>query len=198
MKKNISIILSLIALVAVLGVILVWIFRGYTISVVSLDTFIGVMVAIVGLLVTFAVGWQIVNALEIKSKLAEIKDLKDNIEEQQATIDELSNQTQYDSLVIRGLVEQQRKNYLAAAMCNISALMLSISFTRPNKQDSLIKSLEANLKKISSSVSPQTYDLLLKADKEIKESLNYPYIEERYKERIIPLLKNLKVENIDQ
>ena len=38
----------------------------------SLDTFIGVMVTMVGILVTFAVGWQIINALEIKNKLAEI------------------------------------------------------------------------------------------------------------------------------
>ena len=76
MKKNISIILSILALAiaSVLAVLLAC--RNVTLSSISLDSFVGVMVAMIGILVTFAVGWQIINALEIKGKLAEIEKLK--------------------------------------------------------------------------------------------------------------------------
>ena len=69
MKKNLSIILSLLALVGVVVLAVVMACLNVSLSNVSLDTFIGVMVTMIGILVTFAVGWQIINALGIKSKL---------------------------------------------------------------------------------------------------------------------------------
>ena len=69
MKKNLGIILSLVALVGVVVLAVVMACLNVSLSNVSLDTFIGVMVTMIGILVTFAVGWQIINALEIKSKL---------------------------------------------------------------------------------------------------------------------------------
>ena len=76
MKKNLSIILSLIALIGVVVLAVVMVCLNVSLANVSLDTFIGVMVTMIGILVTFAVGWQIINALEIKSKLAEIEKIK--------------------------------------------------------------------------------------------------------------------------
>jgi hypothetical protein len=76
MKKNLSIILSLVALVGVIVLAVVMVCLNVSLANVSLDTFIGVMVTMIGILVTFAVGWQIINALEIKSKLAEIEKIK--------------------------------------------------------------------------------------------------------------------------
>ena len=73
MKKNLSIILSLIALIGVVVLAVVIACLNVSLANVSLDTFIGVMVTMIGILVTFAVGWQIINALEIMSKLAEIE-----------------------------------------------------------------------------------------------------------------------------
>lgn len=69
MKKNLGIILSLVALVGVVVLAVVMVCLNVSLANVSLDTFIGVMVTMIGILVTFAVGWQIINALEIKSKL---------------------------------------------------------------------------------------------------------------------------------
>lgn len=77
MKRDISIILSLIALVGVIILAMLWCCRSMSLSAVSLDTFIGVMAATIGLLVTFAIGWQVINALDIKNKLAEIEKLKE-------------------------------------------------------------------------------------------------------------------------
>ncbi len=83
MKKNLSIILSLLVLVGVAD--------GRVARY-----FIGVMV---GILVTFAVGWQIINALEIKSKLAEIERLKAEIDAQHAQIEKIAARSAFDTAV---------------------------------------------------------------------------------------------------
>lgn len=89
MKKNLSIILSLLALVGVVVLAVVMACLNVSLSNVSLDTFIGVMVTMIGILVTFAVGWQIINALEIKSKLAEIEKIKADVNTHRAILTKL-------------------------------------------------------------------------------------------------------------
>ena len=101
MKKNISIILSILALVLVSVLAVLLICRNVTLSSISLDTFVGVMVAMIGILVTFAVGWQIINALEIKGKLAEIEKIKADINEQREQMHELAESTKHESMLIR-------------------------------------------------------------------------------------------------
>lgn len=76
MMKNLSIILSLVALV---GVISVWVLWGLSVvdfAVVTTDAFTATMVGILGLLITFVVGWQIVNVLEIKDRMRKVTQLE--------------------------------------------------------------------------------------------------------------------------
>lgn len=76
MMKNLSIILSLVALV---GVISVWVLWGLSVvdfAVVTTDAFTATMVGILGLLITFVVGWQIVNVLEIKDRMQKVTQLE--------------------------------------------------------------------------------------------------------------------------
>ena len=96
MKKNLSLILSLLALVGVVVLAVLWWCRSVSLTDVSLDTFIGVMVGMVGILVTFAIGWQIINALEIKSKLADIERLKTEIDAQHARIEKIAARSAFD------------------------------------------------------------------------------------------------------
>lgn len=69
MKQRLAIILAVVALAGVIIMIALWIAGGMKLSVVSLDTFIGVSVAILSLLFTIVIGWQIVNALEVKNEM---------------------------------------------------------------------------------------------------------------------------------
>ncbi|MDB0671701.1 hypothetical protein PL416_01675, partial [Barnesiella intestinihominis] len=96
MKKNLKIIFLLLAVVGILVIALLLIFCNVSLADVSLDTFIGVMVTMIGILVTFAVGWQIINALEIKNKLAEIEKLKVEINSQREKIEKISARSRYD------------------------------------------------------------------------------------------------------
>lgn len=79
MKRNnmkssrLAIILSLLAIVGVLSLLSLWAFRNLRVSILSLDTFVGVIVALLAIIVTIILGWQIVNALELRGKMTELE-----------------------------------------------------------------------------------------------------------------------------
>ena len=72
MKTPISFILSLISLVGVLSIWGLWIFGSMKLSVVSLDTFVGVIVALLAIVFTVIIGLQIVNAIDMREKMSQL------------------------------------------------------------------------------------------------------------------------------
>ena len=89
MKKDIGFILSVVAIVGVVAIGILLACCNFSLQAVSLDTFIDVMATMISLLVTFAIGWQVINALDIKNKLAEIEKLKGETAAQRTEIDKL-------------------------------------------------------------------------------------------------------------
>ena len=73
MKTKINFIMSLISFVGVLSVWGLWIFGSMELSVVSLDTFVGVIVALLAIVFTVIVGLQIVNAIDMREKMSELE-----------------------------------------------------------------------------------------------------------------------------
>lgn len=92
-KVNWAIGLSITAIVSVVTLILLWVCNVWKLSVIGIETFIGVIVALLAIIVTFVVGWQIYNTIEIKNKLSELDRLKSILEEQR-----LKNQQIYHDL----------------------------------------------------------------------------------------------------
>lgn len=68
-EQRISIILSIVAIIGVLSVWLLWIMNSLSLAVISLETFVGVIVALLAIIVTIILGWQIVNTLELQGKI---------------------------------------------------------------------------------------------------------------------------------
>ena len=79
MEKK-TFILSIIALATSIITLAVIFIRVTPNSVIDLGTFIGVMTALIGICITFLVGYQIYNAIEIRQKLAEVDRLKSELE----------------------------------------------------------------------------------------------------------------------
>ena len=73
MKEKLSLILSAISLIGVLSVWVLWMCESIEFSVVSLDSFVGVIVALLAIIVTVAIGYQIVNAIEVKDEIKQLK-----------------------------------------------------------------------------------------------------------------------------
>lgn len=74
-------ILSIIAIVGVLSVWALWIFGSLQVSVVDLGSFVGVIVALLAIIVTIILGWQIINAIEIRAKIKELEKNHRSIQE---------------------------------------------------------------------------------------------------------------------
>ena len=63
-KANWALILSVASLVIIVAIIGLWCFKSKEIAVVTLDTFIGIIVALLAVIVTIAIGWQIYAAMD--------------------------------------------------------------------------------------------------------------------------------------
>ena len=79
MKTKVSFILSLISFVGVLSIWGLWLFGTMKLSIVSLDTFIGVIVALLAIIFTVVIGLQIVNAIDMREKISELEKRQMNI-----------------------------------------------------------------------------------------------------------------------
>lgn len=180
MKKNISIILSILALAiaSVLAVLLVC--RNVTLSSISLDTFVGVMVAMIGILVTFAVGWQIINALEIKGKLAEIEKLKADINDQREQMHELAESTKHDSMLVRAQAFYRDGDFINATICSMDSLLHCLPLKVPSNIHLVLHTTEAFMMGINKFATVEEKNEILRLDKAIREADNYIFISENY------------------
>lgn len=92
-KVNWAIGLSVVALILVAIMFVLWCCNAGGFSAVSLDTFVGVIVTLLAIIVTIAIGWQIYNAMDLKEKLNKIEALEKIMNES----NEISAQINYSN-----------------------------------------------------------------------------------------------------
>ena len=73
MKTKLPVILSLISILGVISVWGLWLCESLELTVVSLDTFVGVIVALLAIVVTVAIGYQIINAIDLREKISQLE-----------------------------------------------------------------------------------------------------------------------------
>lgn len=180
MKKNISMILSILALVLVSVLAVLLICRNVTLSSISLDTFVGVMVAMIGILVTFAVGWQIINALEIKGKLAEIEKLKADINDQREQMHELAESTKHDSMLVRAQAFYRDGDFINATICSMDSLLHCLPLKVPSNIHLVLHTTEAFMMGINKFATVEEKNEILRLNEAIRSADNYIFISENY------------------
>ncbi len=189
MKNNLSIILSLLAFVCVIVLSALVFIPDIALSDVSLDTFIGVMVTMIGILVTFAVGWQIINALEIKSKLAEIETIKNDIKEQREQMLELAESTKHESMLIRAQEFYRCGDHIHATICAMDSLLHCLPLKVPSNINLVLQSVEAFAAQINTFITAEDNEEIIQIDDAIRKTNNYIFIQERYEQIIDKFIK---------
>lgn len=189
MKNNLSIILSLLAFVCVIVLSVLVFIPDIALSDVSLDTFIGVMVTMIGILVTFAVGWQIINALEIKSKLAEIETIKNDIKEQREQMLELAESTKHESMLIRAQEFYRCGDHIHATICAMDSLLHCLPLKVPSNINLVLQSVEAFAAQINTFITAEDNEEIIQIDDAIRKTNNYIFIQERYEQIIDKFIK---------
>lgn len=195
--------LSLISIVMSGAVIALWLFKAKAIAVIQLDTFIGVIVALMALLVTIVLGWQIYNAVEIKEKMISIKSLqeeqerlKNEIEQAERNIKKSNVYNAFYHSTMMGLGAGMAQDYLSAFGFLINALALSLQADEPIEMKATMVNLTGAASAINqgATILKIRYNEIIKSDKTIRESKWFKLCHEDYETAYnIFLSKNLIV-----
>ena len=94
-RESFGIICSSIALLLSIVLIVLWCFNAGGFTVVTLDSFVAVIVSLLAVIVTFVLGWQIYNTIELKEKIKELENLKGQFAAQNETINNLTIKTRH-------------------------------------------------------------------------------------------------------
>ena len=153
---------------------------GFT--VVSLDSFVGVIVALLAIVVTLVVGLQIYNGNELNDKIKQLSTLEKKAKEHEIKIEQHFNYLQHLITVDFGLKAYNEGNYLAAFRYYIASLKCSLSLDKPLNVNKLLKDMEQVNKNVKSG---SVYELdriekIHEYDKSIRDSKIYDTIKSRY------------------
>lgn len=97
MKNKIAIILSIISIIIALSVVGLWIFKSIELTSISLETFVGIIVALLAIIFSIIVGWEIINAIDVKDRMSKLEQRQDSIIEIERRI--VENQQNYSKSI---------------------------------------------------------------------------------------------------
>lgn len=166
-------------------------------SAVNLDTFVGVIVALLAIIVTFVLGWQIFNIFELKNKIDEVNELKSQFEKQNACIDELSIKTEHRLFLTWGDIAFELNQYDNAVYYYIISLSHSLKLHDPINVPKLITMLQAGCGLISAKVKLDTKskENLCAANKRILESPYFCCIKDNYERIYSQYIQNVELDD---
>lgn len=151
---------------------------GFT--VVSLDSFVGIIVALLAIVVTIVLGWQIYNAIELKRKIEELDELKDKLSVQENEIKQQSRRSRHLIAASLADIETTGGNHILA----FSYLMTSLSYSLALEQPLNVGKL---LDRMTFSASHTRQDALClytkdihDSDKRIRKSQHFDMIKTQY------------------
>ena len=146
MKTKLSIILSIISIVGVLSIWGLWLFGTMKLSVVSLDTFIGVIIALLAIIFTIIIGWQIINTIEIRNWMSQIEQNQNELAENEKKLAENDQLHTLEAYNLHAAICQadadsyiEKKQYVEAFTFYHVALCYSILSGTPNQLNRINK-----------------------------------------------------------
>lgn len=146
MKTKLSIILSIISIVGVLSIWGLWVFGTMKLSVVSLDTFIGVIVALLAIIFTVIIGWQIINTIEIRNWMNQLEQRQNVLVENERRLAENDQLHTLETYNLHAAICQadadsyvEKKQYVEAFTFYHVALCYAILSGTPNQLNRINK-----------------------------------------------------------
>ena len=175
--------------------IILWCCNTGGFSVVNLDSFVGVIVALLAILITVVLGWQIYNAIEMKQKIHELEILKNQFAEQKETVEQLANKTRHCILLTWGDDAADNDENEESFRYYIAALKFSMMLKNPLNIDVIQRQLNTVANRIKKGASHQKefYQEVLNDNRIIRNMPNYVYIKTWYE----PLL-DIYISNVNK
>ena len=124
-------ILALLAFLFTIALVCLWIFGSIQLSIISLDTFVGVIVALLAIIVTIVLGWQIYNAIDVKQKVGTIEQVKAELQNQTHRMKQMYCNACHSHGYVAAEQAAARLDYIDAFRWLISSLHFSILMDEP-------------------------------------------------------------------
>lgn len=194
--------LSIIAIVLSVALIVLWVVSTAEMAVVQLDTFVGVIVSLMALLVTIVLGWQIYNAVEVKEKIQAIntieerqEQLKKYIEQSQENIKNSNIYNAFYHSTMMGLGAFNAKEYTAAFRFLLNALALSLQCKEPIELRATLDNLSniVEILKVKQSIQAAKLQEIENVNKTIRESKWYKLCREEYEVLYVSFMAKIQV-----
>lgn len=176
--------------------IVLWCCNAGGFSVINLDSFVGVIVALLAVLITIVLGWQIYNAIEMKQKINELETLKNQFADQKETLEQLSHKTKHGVLLTWGSDSARANHFPAAFRYYVSSLKYSMLLKEPLNIDVIQRDLVLISQKIKKgdNLKKEIFDYVINEDKEIRSLPNYIYIKSWYEPSFEKFISNVNIE----
>lgn len=174
---------SFLSLVISLAMIGLWISDVWELKVVNLNTFIGVTVSLLAIIVTLAIAWQIYNAVEMKNKVEELKQLEDRIKKQEKSFEKFSLETTSDMSSLAYGLMMERKDMPKAFYFMFSILEADLQLDDSNIDlclDTMESMAEAMPIKVIKKIKEKDIKDIKELDNKIRSLSNYKFIRRRY------------------
>jgi len=186
MKKwSLAHLCAYISLAISVTLVVLWCCNVGGFTVVSLDSFVGVIVALLAIVVTLAVGWQIYNSIELNERIKSLNTLEERLIKQDKTLKQQNNKSNHLITFIYGVEAKREKDYLEAFRYYMASLRCTVLLDKPINADHLLNDLET----VTSNIEESTICVIERLneikeyDKAIRKSYSYDIIKYRY-ERI--------------
>ena len=179
-KNSIAHICAYSSLAISITMIVLWCCNVGGFKVVNLDSFVGIIVGLLAIVVTLAVGWQIYNSIEIKSKIEELTNLKEKLKTQEEENKKQTNQIRliiYDDMAEN---EINRENYIHAFYYLMCSLEYSMSLEKPINIEDTLEKMEKSISRIQQDSICKIYKNIIEVNNRIATSLCYNIIQHRY------------------
>ena len=168
---------------------------GFT--VVSLDSFVGVIVALLAIVVTIAIGCQIFNVVDINDKIKKLYILEEKFNKQEKTINQQTKETKHLIMLIYGIEANKEGHSIEAFRYLMASLVCSMLLDKPINAENILNKMKSitNQIKNESVYNHSRIKEIQEYDKKIKASPCYDIIKSRYEDIYKEFNSKVKVGN---
>ena len=174
MKTNISLILSILAVISTISLCLLWCLRSWELSILGLDTFVGIIVAVLALLFTVAIGFQIINTLDVNRKISDLIQRQNTIETNYQNYLKLAQNLQSGISQGQADLYAQKGQYFEAFVFYNWTFYYAIEAGQPNQNIGL-ENLRSVISKITNPVLDYSHkkEEILRGATSIRTTISY-------------------------
>ena len=198
-KLNLTLGVSILSLMLALVIIVLWSCNAGGFSAVSIDTFVGVIVALLAIIVTVAIGWQIYAAMDLRSNIAkldrrvkEVEMLRKRMEEQEKNMWQCYHESQHYNHIALGEIYQASQMYEESFRFYLKALEHDLQSAKPLNLKPIMIGMRLCSKSITENITLQVKvrDYIMETDAKIRELPLFYMIQDDYEE-IFSLFKSV-------